>query len=76
MVEILKKRIPREHHRKHGRQSSSTTLHNFLNMLSTILQPNYILASTSVRPESIGTRRNSLKGCNSFVHPTIFSSSI
>jgi hypothetical protein len=76
LMEILEERIPREHHGKHGREGSSTTLHNFFDMLGTILQANYGQSPMGIRPESITVSRNPFEGYVSLAHPMIFSSSI
>jgi hypothetical protein len=54
LTEILGKRVPGEHHRKHRRQGLLTTINNLSNMLGAILQQHHSATSMRVSPASIG----------------------
>jgi hypothetical protein len=56
LTETRVKEISWKHDKEHSRQSASTTLHGFFNMLGATLQPNHSMATMHTGPEGIGFR--------------------
>jgi hypothetical protein len=75
LAEILGKWIPGEHHREHIGQLS-TTLHNFPNIMGTILKPNNSVTSSRITPKSISISQNFFKGHDLLNNSMIFGGSI